>query len=326
VRPARLNWRVSSRELATSVLTVAAALSLAALPACRAERRSVAGERRVTDELGRQLSLPPGPPARVVSLAPNVTELLFALGVGDRVVGVDGYSDEPAPRLASLARVGSNYDPSFEAVLALRPALVITSTSANRRETAERLTTLGVPVYVTHTPRLADVFVTLRHLGILFEAEARARALEADLQRQVAEVRRQVAGEPAVPVLVAVWDKPLYVAGRDTFVDDLVTEAGGLNVTHDVTGFVVYPLEKILAARPAVIVMPLHGRDHVPLEGWKRWPELPAVQSGRVVGVDDALVSRAGPRLGLGAQAMARLLHPERFSSGTGFDTAGSAP
>jgi iron complex transport system substrate-binding protein len=284
-------------------------VALALVAACRRPGR--AGDtRHVTDELGRDIALAKASPERVISLAPNVTEFLFALGLGNRVVAVDLFSDEPAAALTHVPRVGSNYEPSLEAILALRPDVVLTATGANKRETADRLSALGVPVYVTDTQRLEDVFRTLRHLGELFAVPETAMSVDTKLRGELEAVRGEVAHLPPVPTLVAIWDKPLYVAGHGTFVDDLLALAGGKNVTGDASGFAVYPIESILKAAPELIVVPLHGRNEAPLASWQRWRDLPAVRANRVLGVSDALICRAGPRLGQGARALAELLHP----------------
>jgi len=283
--------------------------ALALLAACPGPKPS-AGRHHVTDELGRDVALAKALPERVISLAPNVTELLFAMGLGSRVVAVDRFSDEPAAALTNVPRVGSNYEPSLEAIVALRPDVVLTATGANKRETADSLTALGVSVYVTDTQRLEDVFRTLRHLGLLFAVPDAARRLEDQLRGELEAVRAKVAGLPPVPALVAIWDKPLYVAGHDTFVDDLLSLAGGKNVTAGARGFAVYPIEAILKAAPELIIVPLHGRQEAPLAAWQRWRDLPAVRANRVLGVSDALICRAGPRLGQGARALAELLHP----------------
>jgi iron complex transport system substrate-binding protein len=307
-------------------LTIGLALVLLG---CRSTKpTSAPAQRIVTDEIGRQVVLPARPLTRLISIAPNVTELLFALGLGDRVVGVDKYSDAPADRLTGLPRVGSNYEPSVEAIVGLRPDLVLTATSANRRETADLLTGLQVPVFATNTRLLADVFRTTRVLGELFGREKEAAALNTRTEAELAAVRKAVAGRAPVRTLIAVWDRPLYAAGRDTFVDDLLAVAGGENVAADARGFVVYPLEKILKAAPEIIIVPLHGRDEAPLAGWNRWVDLPAVRNHRVVSVEDALVSRAGPRVGEGARRLALVLHPDldELAPEQTFDSGKPAP
>jgi iron complex transport system substrate-binding protein len=268
-----------------------------------------------TDEVGRPVVPRARPTRRVVSLAPNVTELLFAIGAGDQVVGVDRYSDQPAGRVEALPRVGSDYEPSLETILGLAPDLVFLSRSANRRETAEALERLGVPAFITETGTIAEVPRTMRDLGALTGHAAEAEAQLARLQAGLAAVRARVAGRPRPRVLVVVWPEPLYVAGRETFTDDLIEIAGGQNVAAAVRGYATFPLERVLAVAPEVIVLPSHAAsgtgDAAAIAYWSRWPSLPAVRDHQVFAIEDAVISRPGARLVEGAERLAALMHPE---------------
>jgi iron complex transport system substrate-binding protein len=305
----------------TPVLIVAAGLAALAGPGgCRraVDRPGVAGApaglRPFTDEIGRRVTPRRWPSRRVVSLAPNITELLFALGADDQLVGVDQYSDQPAGRVERLRRVGSDYQPSLETIVALAPDVVFTSLSANRRETAESLERLGVPVFVTDTSTLADLDHTIRNLGAV---TGRAREAEAQIERLHAgfeAIRRRVLGRGKPRVLVVIWDEPLYVAGRGTFTDDLIALAGGQNVATDAVGFAKYPLERVLHAAPDVIVLPTHAPEAKGAEAvryWSRWSWLPAVRAHRVHAIEDAIISRPGARLVEGAELLRGLIHPE---------------
>lgn len=255
------------------------------------------------------------PTRRVVSLAPNVTELLFAIGAGDQVVGIDRYSDQPAGRVEHLPSVGSDYEPSLEKIVGLTPDLVFLSRSANRRETADALERLGVPSFITETPAVADMPRTLRDLGRLTGHAAEAEAQWTGVQAGFAAVRARVAGRPRPRVLVVVWPEPLYVAGRETFTHDLIDVAGGQNVAADARGYATFPLERVLALAPEIIVLPTHAAggtgDAAAVAYWSRWPSLPAVRDHRVFAIEDAIVSRPGARLVEGAERLAALLHPE---------------
>ena len=289
-----------------------AAALLTTVAACRA--RPAAVGKAFTDEVGRRVVPLHVPARRVVSLAPNVTEMLFAVGAGPSVVGVDAYSDQPAEQLAGRTRVGSNYEPSVERIVGLRPDVVFTSLSANRRETVEALSRLGVPVFVTDTRMIADFDRTMRNLGALC---GRAREAESSIGRLHAgldDIRRASgndAGErPAPRVLVVVWDQPIYVAGRGTFTDDLLTLAGGTNALPTAHGFAQVPLETILRSRPDLIVVPGHSSDLAQRvrASWSRWTALPAVAQHRIVAIDDDLITRPGPRLVLAARRLATLI------------------
>ena len=219
---------MAGRRCAALALPALAAALLATVAACRA-RPAAVGE-AFADEVGRRVVPLHVPARRVVSLAPNVTEMLFAVGAGPSVVGVDTYSDQPAEQLAGRTRVGSNYEPSVEKIIGLRPDVVFTSLSANRRETVEALARLGVPVFVTDTRTIADFDRTMRNLGALCGRAREAEASIGHLHAGLDDIRRASgndAGERTPPrVLVVVWDQPIYVAGSDTFTDDLITLAG----------------------------------------------------------------------------------------------------
>jgi iron complex transport system substrate-binding protein len=289
------------------------------LPASRGE--GIGGERRegddgrlaLTDEAGRRVVPRAVPARRIVSLAPNVTELLFAIGAGDQVVGVDNYSDAPAGPVARLPKVGSNYEPSLERIVSLKPDVVITAQSANRMETVSALERLKVPVFVTDTRAITQMDRTLRNLGTLAGRAAQAEQQLATLRAGLADVRRRAAGQHRPRVLVVVWDDPLFVAGRDTFTNDLIEIAGGTNVAADAVGFAKYPLERVLRSAPEVIILPTHS---APEQGpravgyWSRWPDLPAVRAHRVHAVEDALISRPGARLVAGAELLLGFMKP----------------
>ena len=268
-----------------------------------------------TDEVGRPVTPRALPSHRVVSLAPNVTELLFAIGAGDQIVGIDRYSDQPAGRVEHLPSVGSDYEPSLEKIVGLSPDLVFLSRSANRRETADALERLGVPSFITETPAVADMPRTLRDLGKLTGHAADAETQVARLQQGLAAVRARVANQPRPRVLVVVWPEPLYVAGRETFTHDLIDVAGGQNVAAEVRGYTTFPLERVLAVAPDIIILPTHAAsgtgDAAAVAYWKRWPSLPAVREHRVFAIEDAIISRPGARLVQGAERLAALLHPE---------------
>lgn len=267
------------------------------------------------DEVGRPVVPRATPTRRVVSLAPNVTELLFALGAGTQVVGIDRYSDQPVGQVEHLPSVGSDYEPSLEKIVGLKPDLVFLSRSANRRETAEALERLGVPAFITETAAVADMPRTMRDLGRLTGHATDAEAQLGRMQEGFAAVRARVAGRPRPRVLVVVWPEPLYVAGRETFTHDLIEVAGGQNVAAEARGYATFPLERVLALGPEVIILPTHAAsgtgDPAAVAYWSRWPSLPAVRDHRVYAIEDAIVSRPGARLVEGAGRLATLIHPE---------------
>ena len=264
------------------------------------------------DELGRDVRIKNFPARRVISLAANTTEVLYAIGAADTLVGVDLYSDFP-PAARALAQVGSEQDPSLEKIIALRPDVVVTATTANRPETADALERLGIPVFVTRVDSLADVDRVARDLGTLVGRQAQAEAFVRDLHGRFDDVRRRAAGRPRVPTLVVVWSEPLFVVGKKTFTSELVALAGGASVSDDAgEGFPKYSLERVIRHAPQVIIVGSHkkeGKGPDPIGYWQRWPDLPAVRDGRVHAVDGDLMFRPGPRLAEGATRLYEVIH-----------------
>lgn len=259
---------------------------------------------------GRRLVLP-GPPARVVSLAPSLTEIAFALGAGDRLVGVTDYCDYP-PEARAKPRIGGTYNPSLEAIVALRPDLVLATTEGNREEHVRALEQLGVPVFVVRPVDLEATVASMEHVARVLARDP--RPLTAWVRGQVEHVTRAVAGRRRPRVLYVVWGQPLIVPGRRTLITELIRRAGGESVTADEP--LDYPrlsAEEALARAPEVVVLGRHGAASVAdrLEQWPFLRLLPAVRQGRVYHVDGDLLHRPGPRLVEGLRRLAAIFHPD---------------
>jgi iron complex transport system substrate-binding protein len=268
----------------------------------------------VTDMLGRTVSLP-APPRRIVSLVPSATELLFALGAEDRLVGVTDFCDHPA-QARRKPSVGGMLSPSLEAIVALRPDLVLVTDEGNRQETFEQLQRLGLPFYGVHARRLAEVFEVTTRLAALGGRPAAARPLIAGLERRVQAVTAAVAPHRRPRVLYVLWSEPLIVPARAALVTELITLAGGDSITAGEPGD--YPrlgLEAAVARAPEVIVLARHDAGAGPLarDRWERLATIPAVRSGRIHEVDGSVLHRYGPRVVDGLERLARVIHPEAF-------------
>lgn len=247
---------------------------------------------------------------RIVSLAPSSTEILYALGVGDRLVGVDRYSDWPA-QAASVPRVGSDLSPSVERILALRPDVVFAATSANARGVPDELERLGVRVVVDDVVTLDDVWRGIVTIGDAVGRHDAALALVERLRARLAATHARVAALPAPKALVIVWSDPITVAGGHGFVDDAIRAAGGDNIAGDsAQPYPQYSIERLLARAPEVIVVGSHGDTAAALAPILSHRSLPAVAHGRVHAVDGDLLFRPGPRLVDGVERLARLFHP----------------
>jgi iron complex transport system substrate-binding protein len=246
---------------------------------------------------------------RIVSLAPSSTEILFALGAGDRIVGVDQYSDWP-PEAAKIARVGSDLAPSVERILALEPDVVFVATSANSRELPAELERLGVRVAISRIDTLDDLWRDIAAAGDAIGKPAAAATLVASLRARFTAVHAHVAALPPTRTLVVVWADPLTVVGGHSFVDEVIRTAGGDNIAGDsAQPYPQYSVERMLARAPEVIVVGSH-KGGPTLQPLLAHASLPAVRNKRIHSVDGDLLFRPGPRLADGVELLARLLHP----------------
>lgn len=278
---------------------------------------AVARAATLPDMLGRPVTVPQGPP-RLVSLAPSLTEIVFALDRGDWLVGVTEFCDYP-PAARSKPRVGGPMTPNLERVVQVRPSLVLATAEGNPRETMASLTGLGIPVFAVKPEGYAGVLASILTLGKLLHAEREAGALVRDIEMRVAAIGRAVARRPRPKVLYLVWADPLIAAGPGSFIHDLIQMAGGENVVRERA--VPYPKlswEEAVAQGPEVILVASHqqGEERAPRMVWHAWQSVPAVRSSRVVPVPGDLVHRPGPRVAEGLELLARAIHPGAFLPG----------
>ncbi len=254
------------------------------------------------------------PPTRIVSLLPSATDLVVALGAGDRLVARTEYDTDSS--LARLPSVGQGMTPNWEVLTALRPDLVIVWPDHESPPELGELARLGVRIYTPHTEGLADVAQTARELGHLLGREPAAESLVTSLDTNLAAVRRAVQGLPQPTVFYVVWHDPPMTTGPGTFIDEIIRAAGGRNLFHDAPApWPQVSLEVALRRQPDVLVVP-RGEKGLNLD-WLQtasgWRELRAVREGRVLRVDADLFNRPGPRVADAARALAALLHPEAF-------------
>jgi len=278
-------------------------LALAVVPGRAAE---------VQDMSGRRVAVP-ARPTRVVSLAPSLTEIVYALGAGERLVGVTEYCDYPKEATAK-PKVGGIYTPNFEAILTLRPDLALATTEGNREEHVRGLAALGIPVYVVRPVDFATVLQSIERVGRLLGRQGEAAALAGSMRQEAEAIARAVEGVRRPRVLYVLWGNPLIVPGRDTLITDLIRRAGGESVTRDEP--LAYPrfsVEEAMARQPERIVLAQHGEASVDerLREWQHLRLLPAVRQGRIHPIDGNLMHRPGPRILEGLRTLARLLHPE---------------
>lgn len=247
---------------------------------------------------------PRGEVRRVVTLAPSLTDLVLALGAGERLVGVSRFDERP--EVGRLPRVGGFVDPSVEAVLALHPDLVLAQPGPGNRRAVETLAELGAPVLLLPLGTVADVLAaeraTGKALGLPGQGEALARALEATRER----VRGRARAERRVRVLLVYGFEPLVVAGPGGFADELLADAGAVNVAADAASpYPVYSVERAIQARPELI---LDASDTE--AGKERVRALPGLREARWADVEGQALLHPGPTLGKGLEQLFRLVHP----------------
>ncbi len=273
--------------------------------------------RKVTDQTGRSVNVPEKP-TRIVSLAPSITETLFALGLRDQLVGDTDYCDYP-PEARLKPRVGPVLNPNLEKIVELNPDLVLGSKEVNRIETADQLERLGIPVYGVTAETVEGTLRSIEDLGHVLHRESQARRLVAELRSRINRVGQGVAGRKRPKVLFVVWYRPLTTAGPRSFIADVVRHAGGISISDDLSGeWPRLSLEEALRRDPDVILFPRaesfapSPQELMVLPGWK---EFRAVKNHRLHFVSDSVV-RPSPRLVDALEEVARILHPELSSSG----------
>jgi len=266
----------------------------------------------VRDDAGHDVVLA-APARRIVSLAPHGTELLFAVGAGGQVVGAVEYSDYPEAA-QRVPRVGSGGAPDLEAVVALRPELVIAWASGTRAADLDRLRALGIPVFVSEPRRLEDVAASLRRFGVLAGREREAEAAARGYLARLAALRVRHQDRPVVRVFVEIWHQPMYTVNGAHLISDVLALCGGANVFAALPTLApVVDVEAVLEADPEVIVASeTADRTRDWLAAWRAWPALTAVARGNLVSVPADLLHRHTPRLLDGAQAVCEALEAAR--------------
>ncbi|RME03648.1 MAG: cobalamin-binding protein [Deltaproteobacteria bacterium] len=261
-------------------------------------------------------------PERIVSLAPNVTEILFALGVGDRVVGVTEYCDEPR-EARKIPRIGGFTNPNLEVILSRRPDLVIAVPNGGNRQTVALLTRMGVRVLVVHVRRIEEVLEAITTIGTAVGRGEAAHALVREIGAGLDRISAKVSGRKRRKTAVVYGKNPLYLAGPGTFADELITLGGGTNIARDAErDFPTFNFEAFLLRAPEVIIdaaMPSTTEPPAdPIAFWRKWPMLPAVAGERVCIPPDDAPMIPGPRLVHALEIFARCIHPEAFSPSEG--------
>ena len=272
--------------------------------------------RQVTDEIGRTIRVPQSV-HRIVSLAPNLTETIYALGLQERLVGDTDYCDFP-PEAQLKTKVGGAINPSLEAIAALHPDLVLVTKSLNRLDTVQALAEIGIPSYATDPHTLDAILASIARLADLLGATETGATLAADLERQLNALHDRLSSLPPRRVLFIVWTEPLISIGNDTFIADALRHAGAISIIDSTQNWPQVNLEEIVRLQPEFLIFvdshsgaaPHSAEALADLPGWRL---LNAVRNRRYATISDA-INRPAPRLVSAVEDLARQLHPEAFA------------
>lgn len=285
------------------------AASLLTLAACRSVNSPSNAEvkmRDIADDLGRKIRIPERV-ERVVSLAPNLTENIFAVGAGDRLVGVTTFCNYPEDA-NKIQKVGDTISPNIETILALKPQIVFVSTASQIENFTKTLEAQGITVFVQNPKNLDDVLANLRQLGDIFGTPERTTILLNELQERILAVDEEVRDQPKIKTFVQISKEPLFTIGKDSFLTEIVGRAGGESVTKTVaTAYPNISKETALALKPEAIILSESADNTEPNDVFK---DSPAIKNKRVFKINADILSRPGPRLVSALEQIAESLHP----------------
>ena len=264
-------------------------------------------------------------PRRIVSLAPSVTETVFALGFGNRLVGVTSHCDYPA-EAKRLPKIGDFMSPSLEVIAAKQPDLVIGVTGATDPARAREIERLGIKITLVSVSSVSEILSSFKHIAALLGDPDAGATLVEKITAQFDKVKRRIAPAPRRSTLLAVGLRPLVAVGGKNFLDELITLAGGQNIAGNASQpWLNLPDEYVVAKAPQVIIQAGMGSDAGgPTRQWSDLESIPAVKERRVYTYNSDKILRPGPRIGEGLEEIARLIHPECFNVGKSRGARGS--
>jgi iron complex transport system substrate-binding protein len=297
----------------TIMLAGVAAFSPACIPA-RASRQQSPPPHEVTDDTGRHMQIP-AQVHRIVSLAPNLTEIVYALGAGDRLAGDTNYCDTP-PEAKLKPHVGDVQNPSLEAIVALHPDLVLATTSINVPQTADSLLKLGIPVYTSDPHTVRDTLASIAKIGELIGAKSQGESVVAQLQSRLDALHTRLSDRPMSHVLFLVWLSPPQSIGLHTFIADAIRYAGAESILVTDQSWPKPTFEEIVRIQPDYVVVTTDhegsSADLADLRSRTDWKQLSAIRLGRIAVISDH-IDEPGPSLVNAIEDLARQLHPEAF-------------
>ncbi|MGZ3493706.1 MAG: ABC transporter substrate-binding protein [Thermodesulfobacteriota bacterium] len=272
-------------------------------------------DRLLNDETGRKVKIP-CPAKRIISLAPSITEILFALDLNEEIIAITNFCDYPKAVLGK-PRIGGFVNPDTEKIVSLKPDLIIGIRDGNRMDTVDRLNDFGFPVYLIDPKGFDGVMGTIKNIGEVVGREQESRRLIKELidKRENMITLTRSLSKPRV--FFQVGDVPLITVGKGTLGDDLIRLAGGRSISeNELVSYPSYSIETILAMAPEMIIISSMEtkKDHMYLvKKWQNWKSIPAVKMNAIHVIDSNLVDRPTPRIAEGLDALVRIIHPEAF-------------
>ena len=271
---------------------------------------------QVTDLVGRTFIIPENP-TRIIALAPSITEIIYDLGQEKKLVGVTQFSTYP-PEAKSLPRVGSYIRLDIEKIVSLKPDLCLATKDGNPKHIVDKIVSLGIPVYVINPRNLQQIMDTITGIGSLLHAEQAAADLAIDMKKRIERVQAKVKKGSFRPrVFFQIDAEPLFSAGTNTFIHELIELAGGINTAAGETSYPRYSWEDILVLQPEVVLISSMAGGLAPedlLRSWKKWDQLSAVKNDKVFVVEADMFDRPTTRLLDGLEMIAAIIHPELFT------------
>ncbi len=268
--------------------------------------------RTFVDDLDRKLYLAK-PPKRIVSLAPSITEILFAIGLDEEIVGVTDFCNYP-PQALTKPKVAYS-QPNLEVLIGLEPQLVLAPPSFLRADILAKLDQLKIPTFVLESQTVEGIFTHIQLLGRMVGRPKEANEQAALLRKQVADLTKKLEGHPRPTMLYVLNSEPLITVGPGSFIHHVIELAGGRNAAERASA--PYPrltMEEVLMQNPEILVFPIGEYEGIPQseqDQWKRWETLRAVQDGKLFQIRSDLMNRPGPRILDGLKQLAKILHPD---------------
>ncbi|MDQ3491287.1 MAG: cobalamin-binding protein [Acidobacteriota bacterium] len=299
-------FSLQPKRLVVAVILVSAAVTFG----CESKiNQPYSDTREVTDDLGRTVSVP-NRIERAISLAPNLTEMIFAVGAGGKLVGVTTFCNYPV-EAQQIRKVSDTQTPNIESIIALKPDIVFVSTASQLETFMQTLEAQKIAVYVTNPQNVDEIIGNLRQFGTLFQSEGKAETLISELFRRIGEIGRKVDGQEKVRIFVQISNEPLFTIGSESFLTEIIERSGGVSVTKDVaTAYPKLSKETALALNPEAIILSDSDDNKEPNYVFKNSP---AFRNGKIFRINADMISRPGPRLVDAMEQLATALHPEKF-------------